>query len=79
MRDSACAWLIVENAKIFWGYVKHFWILPREKNCRILNHVLDRGDQTKLVSASFSYFVELLNFISKGVIVSYSCYNLSAL
>ena len=41
--------------------------------------LLDRDDQTKLVSASFSYFVELLNFISKGVIVSYSCYNLSAL
>ena len=24
MRDSACRWLIVENAKIFRSYVKHF-------------------------------------------------------
>ena len=36
MRDSACRWLIVENAKIFRSYVKHFWIFPREINCRIL-------------------------------------------
>ena len=36
MRDSACTWLIVQNAEIFWSYVKHFWILPRERNCRIL-------------------------------------------
>ena len=35
MRDSACRWLIVENAKIFQSYVKHFLIFPREKNCRI--------------------------------------------
>ena len=24
MRDSACRWFIVENTKIFRGYVKHF-------------------------------------------------------
>ena len=24
MRDSACRWFIVENAKIFRSYVKHF-------------------------------------------------------
>ena len=24
MRDSACRWLIVKNAKIFRSYVKHF-------------------------------------------------------
>ena len=36
MRDSACMWLIVENVKIFWSYVKHFWFFPRETNCRIL-------------------------------------------
>ena len=24
MRDSACRWLIIENAKIFRSYVKHF-------------------------------------------------------
>ena len=36
MRDSSCRWLIVECAKIFRSYVKHFWIFPREENCRIL-------------------------------------------
>ena len=36
MRDPACRWLIVENAEIFRSYVKHFWIFPRERNCRIL-------------------------------------------
>ena len=34
--DSACRWLIVENAKIFCSYIKHFQIFPRERNCRIL-------------------------------------------
>ena len=24
MRDSACRWFIIENAKIFRSYVKHF-------------------------------------------------------
>ena len=36
IRDSACRWLIVENTKIFQSYVKHFWIFPRERNCKIL-------------------------------------------
>ena len=36
MRDSACTWLILENAKIFRSYVKHFLIFPHERNCRIL-------------------------------------------
>ena len=36
MRDSTCRWLIVENAKIFRSYVKHFWIFPGERNCTIL-------------------------------------------
>ena len=35
MRDSANRWLIVENAKIFQSYVKHFLIFPRERDCRI--------------------------------------------
>ena len=72
IRDSACRWLIVENAKIFRSYVKHFRIFPRERSCRILiclckqvlmNHpimFLDRDNKTKLVPASFSYFLELL-------------------
>ena len=72
MRDSACRWFIVENANIFRIYVEHFWIFPRERNCRILiglckevlmNHpimLLDRDNKGKLVPASFSYFLELL-------------------
>ena len=36
MHDSAYRWLVVENAKIFRSSVKHFWIFPRERNCRIL-------------------------------------------
>ena len=35
MRDSACRWVVVENAKICRNYVKHFLIFLREKNCRI--------------------------------------------
>ena len=27
MRDLACMWFIVKKAKIFWSYVKNFWIL----------------------------------------------------
>ena len=70
MRDSACRWLIVENAKIFLSYVKHFRVFSRESSCRILIGLgkvfinypvifLDRGNKTKLVSVSFSYFLEL--------------------
>ena len=33
---SACRWFIVKNVEIFWSYVKHFWIFPRERSCRIL-------------------------------------------
>ena len=36
MHNSACKWLIVENAKIFQSYVKRFGIFLRERNCRIL-------------------------------------------
>ena len=31
MRDSACRWLIVENAKIFRSYVKHFEVINNLK------------------------------------------------
>ena len=72
MHDSACRWFIIENAKIIRSYVKHFWIFPRERNCRILiglckdvlmNHpimFLDRDNKGKLVPAPFPYFLELL-------------------
>ena len=36
MHGPAFRWLIVENAKIFQSYVKHFWIFLREKSCKIL-------------------------------------------
>ena len=34
MHDSAWRWFIVKKAKMFWSYVKHFWILAgvRKKN-----------------------------------------------
>ena len=35
MRDSACRWFIVKNAKLFRSYVKHIGIFPHERN-RIL-------------------------------------------
>ena len=83
MRDSAGRWFIIENAKTSWSYVKHFWIFQRERNCRIsiglckevfINHpirFLDQDNQGKLVSTSFSYFLELLwkknKFLLKNV------------
>ena len=51
MRDSACCWLIVENAKIF---------LCKEV---FMNHpimFLDRDNKGKLVPGSFSYYIERL-------------------
>ena len=37
MHHLDCRWLILENVRIFHqSYVKHFWIFPRERNCRIL-------------------------------------------
>ena len=36
MHNPACKWLIVEITIIFRSYAKHFWIFPRERNCRIL-------------------------------------------
>ena len=36
MRNSSCGWRIVQNVKIFWSYVKHFWILPCVRNFWIL-------------------------------------------
>ena len=35
MRNSACMWFIVKKAKIFWNYVKHFWIIAGDRKCRI--------------------------------------------
>ena len=36
MRESACMWFIVKKEKIFWSYVKHFWIFAGVRKCRIL-------------------------------------------
>ena len=72
MRDSPSRWLIVENIKKFRSYVKHFLSFPLEINLRALiglckyvfiNHsvkFLDRDNKTKLVPASFLYFLNLL-------------------
>ena len=94
MHDSACRWLMVENAKIFRSYVKHCWIFPIERNCRILiglckkvfiNHpimFLDRGNKRK-VCASFFFllfrtFMRVKKFYLK-MSHSYNCYSISAL
>ena len=62
MRDSTCRWCIVKKAKIFWSYVKDFWILTGVRKCRILISLcneaflmcptifLDWYNKTKLVS-----------------------------
>ena len=72
MCDLGCRWFIVENAKVFRSYVKHFLIFPHERNYRILIGLckevfmnypimfLDPDNKGKLVPASFSYFLELL-------------------
>ena len=36
MHDSACKWFIVTKAKIFWSYVKKFWIVAGVRKCEIL-------------------------------------------
>ena len=68
MRDSACLWFIVKKAKVFWSYVKYFWILMGVKKSRILIGLcksaflncptifVDWHNKTKLVPASFSCF-----------------------
>ena len=75
MRDSACRWLIVENAKIFRSYVKHFKVFPRERNCRILiglhkkvfmNHpiiFLNQDNKTKLDVRNFALLSRKISYI----------------
>ena len=29
--NTACKWWIIKKPKIYWRYVKHFWIFPREE------------------------------------------------
>ena len=36
IHDSANTWFIAKKAKIFWSYVKHFWILVGVRKWRIL-------------------------------------------
>ena len=36
MRDPTCRWHVVKKGKVFWRSLKHSWILPGVKNCRIL-------------------------------------------
>ena len=67
MRDSTCRWFIVKKAKIFWSYVKHFWIVAGMRKYRILTGLckeaflncltifLNWYNKTKLVPASFSW------------------------
>ena len=36
LHESAYTWFNVKKVKIFWIYVKHFWVLPIVRKCRIL-------------------------------------------
>ena len=78
MRDSACRWFIVENAKTFPSYVTHFLIFPRERNCRILIGLsrevfmnypimfLDRDNKGKLL---FRTLMRKINFNKKSLCI----------
>ena len=73
MRNSACRWLIVENAKIFGSYAEHFSIFPRKRNCRTLIGLcknvfmnyqimfLDRDNKPKLVPVSFLLYITFMS------------------
>ena len=76
MGESACRWLVVENAKIFQSYVKNFWISHAKEivesllvyaNKFTLMQIsfrpimfLHQDNKMNLLLASFSYFLELL-------------------
>ena len=71
-RSWNISWLIVENTKIFWSYVKPIWIFLHGRNFRTLivlfKHAfmnyrimsLDRKSKTKLLTSSITYNLELL-------------------
>ena len=88
MRDSAGRWRIVEIATIFRSYVNFFFFFPHVKETVeswlvFVNKLfLGQDNKTKLVPASFSYFLELLCEKNKFWLKkcdSYNCYNLSVL
>ena len=66
MCDPTCRKRIVKKSKLFWSYVRYFWIAAGVRTCRIfigvckhvfMNHAmvfLDWGNKTKIVSVSFS-------------------------
>ena len=77
MRDSSCWWSIVKKAKIFWSYVKYFWILPEVRHCRILislwntfSWIVQSYFSTEIIKRSFASFFFLLFrlFLSKNKI-----------
>ena len=74
MRDSACRWLIVENAEVFCSYVKHFefshmkeivesWLVYVKKFSWIIQSCF-LTEAIKKVSASF--FFLLFRALMKG-------------
>ena len=72
MRDSASTWLIIENAKIFRSYVKHFsishvkeivesWLVYVKKFLWIIQScILVETIKQSYCQLLFSYFLELL-------------------
>ena len=91
MRDSAFRWFIVKKPKIFWSYVKHFWVLADVRKCRILIGVcnwaflncptifLDCHNKTycQLLFLAFNSFNEKTNFLI--MCYFFNRYNLSIL
>ena len=68
MCNSACRWLIVQNAQIFRSYVKQFWIFPHERNCKIfiglckyisMNHPILFLDRNNTIKQSYWQFLFL--------------------
>ena len=60
--------LLLKMVKYFGVMLNIFWIFQRQRNCRILIGLykyvyiimfFDRDNKTKLVPASFSYFLDL--------------------
>lgn len=54
MHDSRCRWYIIQNAKIFWTYVRHF-----------LNLSLARNTESWLVEANKFFSIPQLYFLTK--------------
>ena len=82
MHDSVCWFFIVKKAKIFRGYVKHFWILAGGRKWRILiglwNYVFWIAQpyfSNDIIKQSASFFFLLLRLsLMKKIKFIIKCY-----